>query len=221
MEYIFPIPSWLRGKLLNYKRLYAFPVEPEDNPFILDSGAFGLSKSGKKMNEAYFESLHQYYIKYPGWHVAPDVFLNPFRTMRNFKKWIHKYPDCRVWPVIQFNAEMVEWKTIEYQLDFYLKYIPELDILFFSNPSLRACNYPKDIFQKIKDNYPVSWIHNLGAGWNIEDIRIYASLKGLDSIDSIAYYNAVNTVLGNWNSGKKGNKQEKAIANAEYVRQYL
>ena len=87
MEYVFPVPIFLRRKLLEYKRLYAFPAAPEIKPFILDSGAFALSKSGKKMNEDYLERLYLHYKKYECWKVAPDVFLNPIKTMKNFKFW--------------------------------------------------------------------------------------------------------------------------------------
>lgn len=188
MEFVFPIPKWLRGRLLNYKRLYAFPTIPEENPFILDSGAFGLSKSGQRMNVAYLENLYQYYKQYPGWHVAPDVFLNPFQTMKNFEKWVKKYPDCQVWPVIQFAYKKVEWAIIKYQLDFYADFFDRLEVIFLSNPSLRFGNYLFDIFQIIKDYCEVAWLHNLGAGWDIEDITGYSKMPGLDSIDSISYY---------------------------------
>jgi hypothetical protein len=35
MEYVFPVPKWLRYCLLKQKRLYAFPVESEEKAFIL------------------------------------------------------------------------------------------------------------------------------------------------------------------------------------------
>lgn len=218
MKYIFPVPLWLRGKILEHKRLYAFPAVPEDNPFILDSGAFALSKSGGKMDAAYLERLYKYYKKYPDANrVAPDVFLNPRRTMKNFKLWMDQYSDCRVWPVIQCSSKKIEWASIEYQLDFYSEFFNRIEILFFSNPSLRAGSYPKDIFKKIKDLYRVDWIHNLGAGWDIQDIRGYATLGGLDSIDSIAYYNCYPK---NWHS-EKLSKVDAVILNAKLATQYV
>ena len=81
---------------------------------------------------------------------------------------------------------------------------------------MRSHQYPKDIFKKIKDQYSVNWIHNLGAGWNIQDIQGYMKLSDLDSIDSIAYYNATHTQDGNW-TRLKGTKQQKVLANASYV----
>ena len=40
----------------------------------------------------------------------------------------------------------------------------------------------------MKDKMQVEWLHVLGAGWSLEDIKNWQSL-GSDSIDSIAYYN--------------------------------
>jgi len=220
MEYVFPIPIRLRGRLLDFKRLYAFPAIPEENPFILDSGAFALSKSGGRMDGEYFERLYKYYKKYFGSYahnVAPDVFLNPRQTMKNFEVWREKYADCQVWPVIQCTSKKIEWALIKYQLDFYSELFNCLKILFFSNPSLRGSSYPKDIFQKIKDQYRVEWIHILGAGWNLEDIKIYARLEGLDSIDSIAYYQCHPD---NWHSEKLP-KTNAIILNAKMAQQCL
>lgn len=218
MDYIFPVPTWLRGKLLSYKRLYAFPTIPEDDPFILDSGAFALSKSDRRMDVAYLESLYQYYKKYQGWKVAPDVYLNSRNTMRNFDKWMKTYSDCELFPVIQCQTKSLEWEIIRYQLDFYADYFSYLPVLFFSNPGLKAFQYPNDFFQKIKNfnRLDIIKIHNLGAGFDISDIQGYMNLSGLDSVDSISYYNATNQVTGNW-TGIKGNREKIAIANVEYV----
>lgn len=222
MEYIFPIPLWLRDCLLKNKRLYAFPTVPEEKPFILDSGAFGLSKSGGKMDSEYFERLYKYYQKYRcKYSVAPDVFLNPKQSMKNFQIWKDcDHRDYEVWPVIQCSSKRIEWPLIQYQLDFYTKFFVAFEILFFSNPSLRSHTYPKDIFQKIKDKYPVKWIHILGAGWDIQDIQGYANMRGLDSIDSIAWHNSTETILGNWQN-IKGTRREIAIGNANYLDKIL
>ena len=32
------------------------------------------------------------------------------------------------------------------------------------------------------------WIHLLGAGWDLDDIKAWKSSKYIDSMDSIAYY---------------------------------
>jgi len=53
-RFVCPVPSWLRGKLLEYNRLYAFPVIPEslqNAEFqILDSGAYGQIHFADKLN---------------------------------------------------------------------------------------------------------------------------------------------------------------------------
>jgi len=189
MEFVYPIPAWMRGKILDRKRLYAFPNIPEEKPFILDSGAFGLFKSGKRMNNAYFERLYKHYSLYEGWKVAPDVFLDPRVSMNNFRLWMKKYADCRICPVVQFaKKKKIDQVLTEYQIEFYLNSINELPIIFISNPGLIAEAWPHDFFLKLKNKYNLNWIHLLGAGWNMNDIRIYATLKGLDSIDSIVYY---------------------------------
>ena len=220
MDYVFPIPSWLKGEMLTYKRLYAFPAMPEEKPFILDSGAFALSKSGKKMDDAYLDQLHKYYTKYPAYHVAPDVFLNPEKSMDNFDIWCENYPDCLVFPVVQFQVKEINILVAQYQLDFYFERFKELEVLFISNPSLLAWNYPVDFFQEIKNKYQVNYIHLLGAGWNLQDVQRYACLPELDSIDSIAYYNSTNTERGNW-SKIKGNKKQIAIENAKRAKEVI
>lgn len=219
MEYVFPVPPWLRGELLEYKRLYAFPAVPEENPFILDSGAFALFKRKQRMDEAYFEKLYLYYSGSAGWKSAPDVLFNPKQTMFNFKNWFKKYPDCRVCPVIQMRSKKIETALSFFQLDFYKELIGKIKFLFIANPFLRSSGYPDDFFKKIKERSGAGHVHLFGAGWDIQDIRGYSNFQCLDSIDSIAFYNAVNTTFGNW-AQKKGGRVEKALGNVKYVQRY-
>jgi hypothetical protein len=219
MEYVFPIPSWLRGKLLDFKRLYAYPAAPEKDAFILDSGAFALIKSGRRMDKQYLQNLYQYYQSHNGWKCAPDVLFDPGRTMSNFKYWVLKYPDCQIQPVIQSPSKKIEWSLIAYQLDFYREYSAQYDMLFFANPFCRAVRYPKDLFRKIRERISVAHLHLFGAGWDLADFLGYNTFPALDSIDSVAYCNAVNTPAGNW-TGLQGTRSEIAIANAIHTRKF-
>ena len=217
-RFVCPVPEWLRGKLLEYNRLYAFPVVPEpiaNSEFqILDSGAYGLSLSKRKMTDEYLENLNTHYNKYSGQNiycVAPDTFLNFKETIEKFEKW-HSNDYCKVQPVIQMpKAKNFDWNIIKYQLDYYSDFFDgNIDFLLFSNPFCRQIEYPKNLFKKIHDLYAIDWIHNLGAGLNLQDVKAWSQTK-INSIDTIAYYNAVNSVDGNWMrvSGTKISKAQK------------
>jgi len=219
-RFVCPVPNWLRGKLLEYNRLYAFPIIPEslrNAEFqILDSGAYGLSLSNRKMNDEYLENLNIHYHKFSGkniYCVAPDTFLNFKETIEKFEKW-HSNDYHEVKPVIQMSkAKNFDWNIIKYQLDYYSDFFQgNIDFLFFSNPFCRQIEYPKNLFKRIHDLYAVDWIHNLGAGWNLQDVKAW-SQTNVNSIDTIAYYNAVDSVDGNWMRAS-GTKVLKAQKNA-------
>ena len=36
------------------------------------------------------------------------------------------------------------------------------------------------------------WVHKLGVGWNLEEIKFWRDIQFLDSFDSISYYNTNN-----------------------------
>ena len=45
----------------------------------------------------------------------------------------------------------------------------------------------EELFKYMKEQ-GVIWIHVLGAGWSLEDIRDWCSIDYFESLDSIAYY---------------------------------
>ena len=182
-------------KIEGLARLYAYPCEPRfknGGLVILDSGAFGLHQAGQKINSAYMQRLSEHYKKYCNENVfcvAPDEFLNPEQSMLNFIKWKKAGLFEKIVPVLQSERKLyVNEKSLLQQATFYKKYS---DVIFFSNPSLNAEQakaYRIDkIFKKIK-NIGFKWIHNLGAGWNLADIKLYSQMQYLDSFDSISYY---------------------------------
>lgn len=195
-KYILPTPSWLRGEFTSLNRLYAYPTEPEISKkglIILDSGAFGLSKAGRKMDVFYMKDLHDYYSTYNHLQnvvcIAPDEFLNPYQTMQNWKYWNSK-GYCKVSPVIQCKEEKkISPFEVLKQVQFYKGF--NIDFIAFSNPSLRSkevkSNDLKFAIQTLRDAFPQAWMHNLGAGWNANDIKGWFQYD-FDSIDSIAYY---------------------------------
>jgi len=185
-------------KIEGLARLYAYPCEPKfknGGLVILDSGAFALSQSGRRMNFAYMKKLSEHYKKHYSENVicvAPDEFLNPVQSMINFKNWHKLGLFSNACPVLQCETKFkIDEKSILQQAEFYRNYS---EVVFFSNPSLTAkeSGYKLNkIFGKIKD-MGYKWIHNLGAGWNLEDVKAWKNIENLDSFDSIAYYNTKN-----------------------------
>lgn len=226
-RFVCPVPSWLRGKLLDFNRLYAYPTKPESikgaDFLILDSGAYGLSLSKKKMDDLYLYNLNEHYSKYKTKHVycvAPDTFLNYKETISKFEKW-HDKKYTNVQPVVQMaKAKDFTWGVVKYQLDYYSEFFGgNIDFLLFSNPFCRKVEYPVGFFKKIHDLYAIDWIHNLGAGWSVNDVVDWSS-SDINSIDTLAYYNAVNSVDGNW-SRVDGSRVHKAINNAKIANKIM
>ena len=209
-RYVLPTPKYLRQPLseFNFNQLYSFPVVPElpnqeDNKFVfLDSGAFGLDQFKCEISLDYMKKLSAHYEQYKKGNsnvfcVAPDAFLNPNRTIQNIKRWFkHElFPDINV--VFQFPVKFrFDLESIEYLLDEYSNIPHSKDVAFIANPRLdgaaaqanydninRACELIRE------KGY--SWIHMLGAGWNVDCITKWASFIGsaIDSMDSIAYCN--------------------------------
>ncbi|MDL1924303.1 hypothetical protein FBQ95_16995 [Chloroflexi bacterium CFX3] len=101
-------------------------------------------------------------------------------------------------PVIQFrrakhfDSHWAYQQALRYRP--YLPFFPRIAgkaVLFLSNPALRAeqCETLPMLCQMIRAAYgsPL-WLHWLGGGWDVADIRAYAQMNALDSLDSIAYY---------------------------------
>ena len=184
-------------KIQGLNRLYAFPREPKfvnGGLVILDSGAFGLSQSGGKMNFKYMQRLSEHYEKYYRENVlcvAPDEAINPEQTMMNFKKWHKNNLFPYITPVLHSDLKYsFSEDAMLFQADFYKKYT---DVIFFGSPKLSArqgqiLNVNK-LFGKIK-SLGYKWIHKLGVGWDLNEIKIWGNMENLDSFDSIAYYTA-------------------------------
>lgn len=185
-----------------YPRLYAYPKTPDlsgGELILLDSGAFALSLMRKSIDDAHMEKLAAHYAQYKKANVvpiAPDVFLNPSKSMENFKIWHERYK-IPVAPVIQMRQKKkLDAYAILKQMEFYKKYpLPtynDMPVLMFSNAGWRAIEfkrYTKALALMTKMAYPQGvWMHNLGAGWNTYDISQWSSLGLFSSIDSIAWY---------------------------------
>ena len=189
------------SKIKGISRLFAYPKEPhflnDGLKVILDSGAFGLSLSGGKIDLKYMKKLNEHYLKYSNERtlcIAPDEFLNPQQSMKNFKIWMESGFDKGITAVLQCSEKgIVNNKEILEQLNFYSKY--NVKTYCFSNNALTgetAVSYDLNkIFRFMKEKMKVEWLHVLGAGWSLEDITNWQSL-GSDSIDSIAYYSTKN-----------------------------
>ena len=229
-RYVLPIPSFLRGKLLAYNRLYAYPTLPEppaeDGFVILDSGAFAMLQSGRAINERDMVLLAEHYRTHGQasniFCAAPDVSKNPKKSMANLQFWIKEgFP--KVNPVLQFESRGFEWYSIEKQMDFYANCLGEIPFLFFAKRGSTAAeciNYQiAEKLQKIREKYGVRWVHIFAGGWNKADVAAFSVVDSLDSIDSIAYYNTSKNDTQNlrgWGI-MKGSMEANAIANAHLV----
>jgi hypothetical protein len=197
-KFVFPIPPKLEGKLINVNKLVAyprFPEKPDKNCFtIIDSGAFSLYQAGLEIHEKYLKGLAKHYNKYQSKKykcVAPDVFTKPKKSIENFKLFKSLYPELKFYPVFQFNKlKQIDMLSFYTQIQFYKDI--NLDTIFISNPFLRAVEAKnqglEDCIKEIKKVFKNSWVHILGAGWDLEDIQKWFSIKDIDSIDSISYY---------------------------------
>lgn len=208
MIYVFPHCKKHEKELEKVKgisRLYAYPGIPrfENNGdiTILDSGAYGLSKSGGRITPYYMEKLSHHYETYYRdnvYCVAPDVYLDWYNSMKNFKTWRSLGFFENIIPILQAEKEHeVNLDQLKKQADYYAKYS---DVIFYSNPALtsdeaRAKGIDK-LFKYMKDELNIKWIHCLGAGWRLVDIAKWSTMTHLDSIDSIAYYSGDELEFG-------------------------
>ncbi len=196
MPVVFPVHSHLRGSLLSYPRLYAYPAEPEppgDRFTILDSGAYSLSQRGQSMTPGYMQQLAEHYHThgagnvFPVLAIAPDVFLNPTQTMKNWSWWQENINQPVV-PVLQARKKGVLAGTgLLQQARFYARWRPP--VVAISNPGMRALQVDGFglVLKMIRNLTSCHWLHNLGAGWDVDDARRWL-VMGFNSVDSIAYY---------------------------------
>ena len=201
MIYVFPhfkVKENEIKKIQGISRLFAYPKEPhfenKGQKVILDSGAYGLSLSGGKIDLKYMKKLNEHYLKYSNKNtlcIAPDEFLNPYQSIKNFKIWIDNGFYKEITAVLQCSKkQIVDTKEILEQLKFYSKYNVK-NYCFsnnFMNGEIANSTELYKIFIFMKEKMNVEWIHILGAGWNLEDIKDWKNIGNFDSMDSIAYY---------------------------------
>ena len=213
MRYIIPYYSPVEDEINSMTdvqgRLRAFPTRRKDfkmyskekypykinfpahvQKILLNSAGFSMPTISDK---DYMLALEQYYFYNADERcicVAPDAFLNPVKTMYNFKKWLLLTNNAKVAAVLQADTRhTMNVKDLMKQAEFYRKYT---DIIFFANPLLTAENakYLKveNLFKFLKQDLEVKYIHVLGAGWTLEEIKGWKSIAHFDSMDSISYY---------------------------------
>lgn len=205
-KYIFPKCKGYEeqiAKMEGLSRLFAFPNKPTlDNDLtILDSGAYNLYKNGGHIDKGYMVQLSKHYEKY--WNkkvicVAPDVFLNPMQSMWNMRKWFQNNLFPHVAAVIQAERmKYIDLNMLKYQVDYYSNFT---EIMFFSNNGLTGEMAKmfklEELFKYMKETHKVKWIHILGAGWSLKDIKDWCTINYFDSLDSIAYYNCSDEEFG-------------------------
>jgi hypothetical protein len=157
-----------------YAKLFAYPNKPnyaQGNITILDSGAFYFYMSKQVRPADYVESLQAHYLRHgqvANVHCsAPDVALDPFKTMQAYEAWYKLY-DTKVFPVLQCKSKRIDLNLLKKQLGFY-----QNDLTFLR--------------KLIAIYHPNAWVHILGAGFNALDVQDWHAC-GFDSIDSISYY---------------------------------
>ncbi len=230
MIYVTPVPTPLRGRLLDRHRLDAYPSEPELPPpaggfVILDSGAFGLSQRGgansrSPMTKAWMRGLAEHYQRYSGENVvciAPDVFLDPAATWRNWRWWQDEI-GVPVAPVIKFRQKRrLDVYDAVRQARQYAPWRPAF--VAISNPGLRAIECRETmpaLCRLVREAAGATWLHNLGAGWDAADVRAWRDLACFDSIDSIAYYTDAQAGRA-WLGAPGAGWGDTAVANAAWA----
>jgi hypothetical protein len=212
----------------SFNRLYAYPNIPlldDNHRIILDSGAFGLSKSGRSMDESHIAKLAKHYETYGKkanvFCIAPDVFKNATLSMRQYKDFIAKYEKIKIVPVIQFVSSYIDFFSIKKQVTAYQK-ITNSRMICISNNKFDPVKQFKElkfIVDEIKRKNGDILIHVLGAGYSHNNVKDWMEI-GVDSIDSISYYTDAQAGL-EWIAGSyKTNSStlrfhDLAIRNAE------
>lgn len=211
MIYVFPHynPAEEHLKDKNVGRLFAYPSIPinidNKNIVILDSGGYGMSQAGKKISLNYMKKLSRHYEKYNRDNVicvAPDEWMNAGQTILYLKKWHNNNLFKSVVPVLQDERKgVVNVENMMRQAEFYRKFS---DKIMYSNNGIYGNSHMatkvNKVVKHLKEKLGYKYIHLLGAGWNLEDVRAWAKSEWIDSIDSIAYYTSskefgANTVI--------------------------
>lgn len=233
-RFVCPIPRWLRGELLHLNRLYAYPTEPEplsDSEFqIIDSGAYALSKQGRKMGLKYIENLAEHYhqnFDENRFFVAPDQGGSPRDTMRNFDYW-HDNFQIEVVPVLQFTSRFFDLRELQYQISFYKERLGhEIPFIAFAKRGATIEEMQRyGVMQKVKylrSQIKNQWVHFFAAGWGKHDCLLLSKMGEKFSVDTINYYQAAEIPQRNlteWGVFFE-NKVEAAKHNAELANKIL
>jgi len=186
----------LEPELLAFNRLYAYPSIPildNEKIIILDSGAFALSLSKKKMDAAYIAKLAEHYKKYGGqksiFCIAPDVFKSPSLSIKQFKEFINNYPDVTITPVLQFQSSSIDLFNTKKQIDEYSR-ISKSKMICISNNKFNPVKQFKELnfmVENIRQKLGNIHIHVLGAGYSHNNVKDWLK-TGVNSVDSISYY---------------------------------
>lgn len=199
-EFVFPHCAAYEDeieKIDGINRLYAYPAIPrfENNSHvvILDSGAFGLSRSGGKMNMAYMKKLSAHYEKYHRDNtlcIAPDEFLNPTQSMLNLIKWHKNRLYSNVTPVIQRMVKgVINIADMKNQAEFYREYSDTVCVACVGIYGEDALDIKlSGLLKYLKEDLKYRWIHMLGAGYGLDDIRNWKKVGYFDSMDSRSYF---------------------------------
>jgi hypothetical protein len=184
-----------------YAKLFAYPNKPnyaQGNITILDSGAFYFYMSKQVRPADYVESLQAHYLRHGQvantYCSAPDVALDPFKTMQAYEAWYKLY-DIKVFPVLQCKSKRIDLNLLKKQLEFYhalesTGVVPEINFIAMANPGISPLEAKNDLTflrKLIAIYHPNAWVHILGAGFNALDVQDWHAC-GFDSIDSISYY---------------------------------
>lgn len=178
--------------------LVAFPhrVPRPERTFILDSGAFAVSKQKTRWPEPqYISRLAAWYAEHyrPGMLcIAPDVYPDGRATMQRYRRYRERFSVPLV-PVVQGD----DWFDSRRQIRFYAPFRPEAIAL--SNPGRRYDEYAPLLawqIECVRRYHGDIHIHSLGAGWTPEEAGQYRSFHGLGSFDTIAYYTQAREVEG-------------------------
>ena len=233
-RFVCPTPLWLRGRLNNFNRLYAYPVIPEplfNSEFqILDSGAYGLSKFKGKMSPEYIDKLGEHYLKYKTdkniFCVAPDKGGDYKTTIKQLEYYLSKF-EYNVSPVLQFSGHDFNWIELKYQIEYYKDNLPNIEFIFFAKRGaysfeLKEVEIVKKIdyiFEKLNCN----WIHFFAAGWGKNEVKEFSKFSKNISIDTINYYQSAmvfNKNLSDWGWGCS-DKIKNALYNVELANKLM
>lgn len=209
-RFVCPIPSFLRGELLEYNRLYAYPVIPEPidkSEFqILDSGGYSLWKQNRLMSKNYIDDLAVHYKKYKVldniFCASPDKSQDAKATIKNTKYYLSKYEN-NICPIIHFPDYRFDIGLLNYQISAYKELFNECRFVFWGGTMAHTSKMLnislKYKLNLLRDKLNVEWVHFLGAGWGKLEVSKLAEFDRYISFDTLAYYNSAKDKIWNTN----------------------